>query len=172
MADYSYAAYSESSLVGASPLQLVTRSYEGAIGAVQQAQQCFASGDIMSRSKAITKAVSILTELMISLDHQKGGEISANLKRLYSYMQQRLLLAHAQKTVEPAIEVERLLSNLLEAWKAVEEKSRVESCGNKSQALIPATAPIPLVEESSLPYGSYFYEAAASGSVLGEVYSF
>ena len=172
MTDYPYAAYSESSLVGASPLQLVARAYEGAIGAVRQAQQCFASGDIMGRSKAITKAVSILTELMVSLDHQKGGEISANLKRLYSYMQQRLLLAHTQKTVEPAMEVEGLLSNLLEAWKVAEEKSRVESYGNASQALIPATAPAPAVEESSLPYGSYFYEATASGSVLGEVYSF
>jgi flagellar biosynthetic protein FliS len=73
VAENPYAAYSESSMMGASPLQLVTRSYEGAIGAVQQAKQCFASGDIMGRSKAITKAVSILTELMISLDHQKGG---------------------------------------------------------------------------------------------------
>jgi len=171
VAENSYAAYSESSLVGASPLQLVTRSYEGAIDAVQQARQCFASGDIMGRSKAITKAVSILTELMISLDHQKGGEISMNLKRLYSYMQQRLLLAHAQKTVEPAVEVEGLLSSLLEAWKAVEQRSRAESHCNANQALIPAIMPMPQAEESSLPYGGYFGEAHVE-SVLGAVYSF
>jgi flagellar protein FliS len=171
VAENPYAAYSESSMMGASPLQLVTRSYEGAIGAVQQAKQCFASGDIMGRSKAITKAVSILTELMISLDHQKGGEISANLKRLYSYMQQRLLMAHAQKTVQPLIEVIGLLSNLLEAWKTVEQKSTTESHSDASQALIPTTAPAPMVEESSLPYGSYFNETTA-GSLLGESYSF
>ncbi len=171
MTENSYAAYSESSLVGASPLQLVTRSYEGVIRAVQQAQQCFASGDTMGRSKAITKAVSILTELMISLDHEKGGEISANLKRLYSYMQQRLLTAHTQKQVEPLIEVIALLSNLLEAWKVVEQKSQTESHGDGSQELIPATAPAHAAEESSLPYGSYFNETGA-GSVLGEAYSF
>ncbi len=167
MAENPYAAYSQSSLVGASPLQLVTRSYEGAIGAVQQAKQCFASGDIMGRSKAITKAVSILTELMISLDHQKGGEISVNLKRLYSYMQQRLLTAHTQKIEEPLIEVVGLLSNLLEAWKTVELKSRAESVSGTSQALIPA----PEAEDRAVEYGGYFSEARG-GSMLGESYSF
>ena len=167
MAENPYAAYSQSSLVGASPLQLVTRSYEGAIGAVQQAKQCFASGDIMGRSKAITKAVSILTELMISLDHQKGGEISVNLKRLYSYMQQRLLTAHTQKIEEPLIEVVGLLSNLLEAWKTVELKSRAESVSGTSQALIPA----PEAEDRAVEYGGYFAEVRG-GSMLGESYSF
>jgi flagellar secretion chaperone FliS len=166
-----YAAYSQSSMVGASPLQLVTRSYEGAIGAVQQAQQCFASGDIMGRSKAITKAVSILTELMISLDHQKGGEISAGLKRLYSYMQQRLLMAHAQKKVEPLIEVIGLLSNLLEAWKVVEQKSAAETQPGESQALTTVTVPTMETEEKFAAYGSYFGETR-DGSVLGESYSF
>jgi flagellar protein FliS len=169
VAENPYAAYSESSMVGASPLQLVTRSYEGAIGAVQQAKQCFASGDIIGRSKAITKAVSILTELMISLNHEKGGEISTNLKRLYSYMQQRLLMAHTQKTVEPLIEVIGLLSNLLEAWKTVEQKASTEVDCSEGQALVPATVPTP--EESSLAYGGYFGEVQG-GSVLGEGYSF
>ena len=169
MAENPYAAYSESSMVGASPLQLVTRSYEGAIGAVQQAQQCFASGDIMGRSKAITKAVSILTELMISLDHQKGGEISLNLKRLYSYMQQRLLAAHTQKTAEPLIEVVGLLSNLLEAWKIVEQKFSVESQSDGHHASLPAA--VTAVEENTLSYGGYWGEAQG-GSVLGESYSF
>ncbi len=170
MAENPYAAYAESSMLGASPLQLVTRSYEGAIRAVQQAQECFALGDIMGRSKAITKAVSILTELMISLDHKKGGEISANLKRLYSYMQQRLLLAHTQKKVEPLIEVVGLLSNLLEAWKVVERKSAVEANSHASGALVPATSTSG-EEENSLAYGGYFGEVR-TGSVLGESYSF
>lgn len=169
MAENPYAAYAESSMVGANPLQLVTRSYEGAIKAVQQAQECLASGDIMGRSKAITKAVSILTELMISLDHKRGGEISANLKRLYSYMQQRLLLAHTQKKVEPLIEVVGLLSNLLEAWKVVEQKA-AEGNGYEGEALVPAT-PSLREEESSTAYGGYFGETR-SGSVLGESYSF
>lgn len=168
MAENPYAAYSEASMVGASPLQLVTRSYEGAIGAVQQAQRCFASGDIMGRSKAITKAVSILTELMISLDHEKGGEISANLKRLYSYMQQRLLMAHTQKVVEPLVEVVGLLSSLLEAWKVVEHKSSAEVARGTEQSLV---VPVPEAEDSSLAYGGYFGEAQG-GSVLGESYSF
>src|SRR5947199_2941440 len=109
--------YEQSSLLEASPLQLVIALYDGAVSATEQAKAALASGEDMLRSRSITKAVSILAELMCSLDVEKGGEISANLKRLYSYMQQRLLLAHATKSAEPMNEVLGLLSTLLESWR-------------------------------------------------------
>lgn len=94
----SYQAYEEASLIGSSPARLVTALYKGAIDASVFAQRCFESGDVMGRSRAVTKVVNILTELMAALDHQAGGEMASNLKRLYSYMQQRMLTGHIEKT--------------------------------------------------------------------------
>ena len=160
--------YAQSSLLEASPLQLVIALYEGAISATEQAKAALASGEDLVRSRSITKGVSILAELLCSLDHEKGGEISANLKRLYSYMQQRLLLAHATKAVEPMNEVVGLLSTLLDSWRQLRGNKTAfaseETAPSKSAALYAPEG------ESSFSYGGYFLESAET---MGRaVYSF
>lgn len=163
-----YTMYAQSSVLEASPLRLVIALYEGAIGAVEQAKGALTSGDILGRSRHITKAVSVLAELMCSLDHEKGGEISANLKRLYSYMQQRLLAAHATKSAEPMDEVVKLLSNLLESWQQLaEEKSNYAYGTNVPSETAMTYAP---EQEMGFSYNSYFAELGESRR--GEVFSF
>ena len=92
-----YQAYTDGSIFSDSPLNLVVALYKGAIDATREAENALRARDILGRSKAINKAISILTELLVSLDHEKGGEISKNLERLYSYMQRQLLAAHARQ---------------------------------------------------------------------------
>ena len=163
-----YSVYAQSSLLEANPLQLVIALYDGAITATEQAKGALGAGEDMVRSRSITKAVSILAELMCSLDHEKGGEISANLKRLYSYMQQRLLLAHATKTVEPMNEVVGLLSTLLESWRQV--SSANPGFSSEGNALTKAAAVCAPEQEGGFSYGGYLVE---SSETMGrEVYSF
>jgi flagellar protein FliS len=100
-----YQAYTEGRVFSENPLNLVVALYQGALDSARQAERCLASGDITGRSKAVNKALGIITELLVSLDHARGGEISQNLKRLYSYMQVRLLDAHAKQQAEPIVEV-------------------------------------------------------------------
>ena len=163
-----YTMYEQSSLLEASPLQLVIALYEGAVSATEQAKAALASGEDMLRSRSITKAVSILAELMCSLDVEKGGEISANLKRLYSYMQQRLLLAHATKSADPMNEVVKLLSTLLDSWRQVSNTN--PAFPSETPSVYKAAeicAPEPEVEFS---YGGYWVES--TDTVGREVYSF
>jgi flagellar protein FliS len=160
--------YAQSSLLEASPLQLVIALYEGAISATEQAKGALVSGDDFARSRSITKAVSILAELMCSLDHEKGGEISTNLKRLYSYMQQRLLLAHATKSAEPMKEVVGLLTTLLESWRQLSNNKPASS--PEETAVRKAAVVCSLEQEAGISYGGYFLESAES--MGGEVYSF
>ena len=118
-----YGAYVEGSVFSGNPLDLVIALYEGTIQAIGRAKQCLSANDAWGRAKAISKAVELLTELLLSLNHKEGGEISANLKRLYSYMQCRLLEAHAQKTEAPMDEVEQLLETVLGGWRGAAEKT-------------------------------------------------
>lgn len=153
---------------------MIVALYEGAIGSLEAARTCFATGDIMGRSRVITKAVGILTELIFSLDMEKGGQISANLRRLYSYMQQRVLAAHAQKTPEPLTEVEGLLKQMLEAWKTVAtQTSMVESDAMEAYAATEDFGELILNDQPTSDeflYTGYFLESNAS--VLGHAYSF
>jgi flagellar protein FliS len=113
-------AYLESRVESADPVQLVRMLYQGAIGSVREARSHLSKGDIGARSRAISKAHAILTELLVSLDHDRGGEISVRLARLYDYMQRRLLEANLQQLDAPMAEVLGLLSTLNEAWEGLQ----------------------------------------------------
>jgi flagellar secretion chaperone FliS len=116
-----YSAYIEGNVYSGNPVRLVIALYEGAIEAILAASDCLRSGDIAGRSQKINKAINILMELIASLDHEKGGEVSANLAALYSYLQKRLIEAHARQEAEPLQEAVALLSNLLEGWQGAAE---------------------------------------------------
>lgn len=156
-----YDAYMQNSVVGRSPVQLITALYEGAIEASQQAVRCLESGDIWARGKAVNKATSIVTELLISLDMEKGGAIALNLKRLYGYMQSKLIEGHAKKSRAAFEEVEKLLGTLLEAWRVVEWKS---TAGAEAayEDVQPVSATVAEEIETALPYGAYFCEPPAT----------
>jgi flagellar secretion chaperone FliS len=111
-----YGNYLEDRVLSATPLELVGMLYDAALSAVQEAQGHLAQGRIAERSREITRAVAILTELGHSLDHEVGGDLSARLAALYDYMQRRLLDANFLQTGDGLVEVERLLTPLAEAW--------------------------------------------------------
>jgi flagellar secretion chaperone FliS len=147
--DYACQAYVEGTVLSGNPLEMVDALYEGAIEAVGRARNCLVSGDIWGRAKAISKAVKILTELLVSLDHSRGGEISQNLKRLYSYMQCRLLDAHTLKSEEHLNEVERLLQRILEGWRGAADKMAITMHHSAN------TGHAELVEYSIPTYGTF-----------------
>ena len=135
-----YQAYTDGSIFSDNPLNLVIALYQGAQDATQQAESALRSGDILGRSRAINKAFAILTELLVTLDHERGGEISQNLKRLYTYMQSQLLAAHARQAAEPLAEVRSLLGTLLEGWRGAALKPAAAAPEHFSPAVEQASA--------------------------------
>ena len=149
-------AYLESRIESAGPVQLIRLLHQGAVAAVRDARRHLAAGDIAARSRAISKTFDILTELVTSLDRQRGGEIAAQLEQLYDYMQRRLIQANAGQTDEPLAEVLSLLATLSEAWEGVEAQQ-------KSAAMPVAAGPAA---------GPWAAVAAESGSAAGHAWSF
>lgn len=128
-----YSAYIEGNVYSGNPVRLVIALYEGAIEAILAASDCLRSGDIAGRSQKINKAINILMELVASLDHEKGGEVSANLAGIYGYLQRRLIEAHARQEAEPLQEAVGLLSNLLEGWQGAAETMDRQQSGLSAQ---------------------------------------
>jgi flagellar protein FliS len=166
-----YQAYTDGSIFSDSPLNLVVALYQGALDATRQAERAIGARDILGRGKAINKAIAILTELVVSLDHERGGEISQNLKRLYSYMQTQLLAAHARQAAEPIAEVSALLTTLLEGWRGAQQAT--VACEQLPAAFEQDArqSSVPPAAYASAPiYGGYSYESAPS--CLSTAYSF
>jgi flagellar protein FliS len=113
-----YQNYLEDQILTANSMKLVELLYRGALDSIAAARRHLRSGDIRSRSQAITKAMSIVTELSLSLDHQAGGSLSRHLEELYGYTEHLLIQANLGQCEAPLIEAERLLSTLLEGWNA------------------------------------------------------
>jgi len=112
-------AYLESQVLTADPVELVRLLYRAAANAVRSAGAHLETGRIAERSRQISKAHAILSQLSATLDRARGGTLSRSLAELYDYMQRRLLEANLRQQAAPLKEVESLLATLLEGWDQV-----------------------------------------------------
>jgi|SRR5579863_6607734 len=111
-----YQSYFEDELQEASPLKLVQMLYRGALDSIASARRYLRLGDIRARSRAVSKAMEIVTELARALNTVQGGEVSKNLALVYGYVERLLIQANFEQREKPLEEAERLLSTLAEAW--------------------------------------------------------
>ena len=110
----------ESAVMSASPHQLVVLLFDGALSAMKKATILMEQGDIPGKGQALSKAINIINNgLRAGLNHEAGGEIAGNLDDLYEYMTRRLLQANLNNDLAAIEEVERLLTNIADAWKEI-----------------------------------------------------
>lgn len=152
-----YKEYTEDNVLNCSALGLVVALYQGAIDSLAMARVCLSNNDIAGRTKTINKAYNILSQLIMSLDNEKGGDISKNLGGLYAYMQKRLLEAQMKQKAAPLEEVEKLLSTILEGWKEGSRKFDPLASFNTSAPFQPAMSTDNDYSSAgdSAPYGNY-----------------
>jgi flagellar protein FliS len=111
------AAYKKTVIETTDRVQIVLMLYDGALNHLKRAKLKISSGDIMSKGHHFSKATSIVGELSNVLDMEKGGDISANLRRLYDYVQQRLLYANMHNDIKSLEEAEEVLNTIRSGWK-------------------------------------------------------
>jgi flagellar protein FliS len=115
--------------------------YEHGIKFVGEARAALAAGDIVGRSRAISRTIGILGELEGSLDKEAGGAIGVNLAALYRYMRTRLSVANLKQEDGPLAEVESLMQTLGKAWQAI-ARNPVEMLANRNPVSpLPPAAP-------------------------------
>jgi flagellar protein FliS len=84
-------------------------------------------GKIEKISKAIMKTEEIITELMVSLDFEQGGDISKNLFALYSWFNRELLEANISQDTERLTTVRDMVNDLRNAWHEIVSKNTAEA---------------------------------------------
>lgn len=130
----------ESAVMSASPHQLIEMLFDGANSALVRARLFLEQGDVVAKGEALSKAINIIDNgLKAGLDQEKGGEIATNLSELYDYMIRRLLQANLRNDAQAIEEVERLLSNIAEAWTLFQTARHGYIAGSADRAM-PAIA--------------------------------
>jgi flagellar protein FliS len=104
----------------APPGQLVLMLYDGAIRFLDRARAGFSREDPAEFNETINnniqRAQDILNELNASLNLEAGGELAATLRRLYLYLDWRLLQSNLKKEAAGVEEAIERLTVLREAW--------------------------------------------------------
>lgn len=113
-----HGAYQQGLVAAAAPLRIVVLLYEGAIRFCRQAQQQFDSPAV--RGHALGRAHRIVSELLSSLDHERGGEVAGNLDGLYRYSLDALTRANIDLDAAALESVVDVLGTLLSGWRDLE----------------------------------------------------
>ena len=111
-----YVQYKQVLLNSSTKEDLVILAYEGALRFLNKSMDGFDSRDFEKINYYILKTHAIISELIVSLNYEVGGEIAINLYRIYEYMNYRLGVANIKKDPKPVKEIIGLLDLLKDAW--------------------------------------------------------
>ena len=129
--------YRETRVKTASQGQLILMLYDEAIKSLDRGLELLIlevggrknPGNIEKISKSIIKAQEIITELIVSLDFDQGGEIAKNLFSLYNWFNRELLESNISHDVSRVTAVRNQLSELRSAWTEIAARSGSETAG-------------------------------------------
>jgi flagellar protein FliS len=111
--------YKEHAVGTQSKGRLIVMLYEGAIKFMNLAIKDIETGDYAAKGLNITRAQDIINELNAVLDMDAGGEVAANLRRLYCFMVRRLTEANNKKDTRLIRDVIDMMEELNQSWKAI-----------------------------------------------------
>lgn len=119
-------AYIQTQVSSRSPLELVVLLYEGLIRFTGEARSAIERRDLVAKRTAMSRALSVLSELQSTLNMSEGGELAESLDNLYTYINGRLLDGSMQNNVEPLDETLKLAATLRDAWSEIASREIVE----------------------------------------------
>lgn len=110
--------YKEARIRTAGQGQLIVMLYDEAIKQLDMAVQALdtRSKKLDAIHNAIAKAQNVITELMVSLDFDKGGEVAKNLFNLYMFFNRQLMEGNVRKDAEPLKIVRNFMAQIRESW--------------------------------------------------------
>ncbi len=115
-------AYRHTSVRTATQGRIIVMLYDEAVRQIDVALGLLAadSRQLDKVNNAVVKAQDVVTELIVSLDLEQGGELAQNLLRLYVFFNERLMEGNLKKESPPLQEVRALMTDLRDAWKQIE----------------------------------------------------
>ncbi len=110
------AAYKQSAVLTASPGQLVVMLYDGARRFLYQAAVAMREDDVLMAHGRLRRAEDIVSELLATLDTERGGEIASHLQGLYVFFLGELGRARVERDADRIDWVHAQLGELRESW--------------------------------------------------------
>ena len=112
--------YKSDAVSTATPAQLVMMLYDRTLQGLARIKPALAPdgdrADLEEANRELNHCQRVLTELQLTLDRDKGGEIATNLDAIYSWCIEQLIDANIRKDPGPVEVVEKVVIDLRDAW--------------------------------------------------------
>lgn len=107
----------------ASPVELVLLLTDGLLEELARARAHILARRYEHKAKSIDKCVEIINGLSSSLDFENGGEVVANLARLYDFCAGHLHGAGIKMDPNMIDEVVKILTTIRQGWQGVQDRN-------------------------------------------------
>ncbi|MGL6315317.1 flagellar export chaperone FliS [Vibrio sp. WXL103] len=106
----------EAQAAAASPYQLVLMMIEGFLDTLTRAEAHMDAKRVREKGESIARCLDIIGGLNSALDMDRGGEMAAQMNRLYDFCSLRLFEASTQNDPTKLSEVRTVMTNIQEGW--------------------------------------------------------
>lgn len=134
MKSKAYRSYQRVRIATSDPTKIIVMLYEGSLRNLYQAIEHFKSDRRHEGSDRITRTLDIVHYLGVTLDHEKGGDVAANLARLYDFIRDTLCEANIHADADKIHVAINVLQTLLEGWQGIMTKEGEEPASNDAPA--------------------------------------
>lgn len=114
--DGSLKSYEAVDTLGKSQLELVIKVYDGALNSLRAGAECYKSEKLQEGYEHLEKAKTFVIHLYTTLDLEQGGEVAANLSKLYSFVVSQIDIIEATKDLSILDDIIDVLANLRSGW--------------------------------------------------------
>jgi len=130
--------YQNVQVLTADRVTLIIMLYDGILRFNRLALKAIEENDIPGRGEFINRSLEIIGELANSLNMEDGGEIAANLSKLYDFCASALTVANLKSDAGAIESVNRVVLELKSGWESIaaerqravaDEPARSLSCG-------------------------------------------
>jgi flagellar protein FliS len=111
--------YTQAQVTSVDSKGLLLLMFEGGSKFLRRAREGLAQGDLTRFGDQLGRAQAVVSELLSTLDHEAGGQIAADLARLYDFMLFHLTEANAKKSVRHVDDVIRVFDIVADAFRQV-----------------------------------------------------
>ncbi len=134
-----YQAYQNAQVTSSNQKQLIIMMYDGMDRFLNRAVKSIKEGDIESAHSYLHRTGQILLELLGTLREDKGGEVAVNLKRIYIYCYEQVVISNLKKDIQMIREIQQVLDNIRGAWKQIGQKDARFKTGTDAYQKISVT---------------------------------
>ncbi len=112
--------YREMEVLSATPGELVLLVFDHLLTSLLRARAAIGAGDLEQRATDLGKARDAVAELMATLDREKGGEVAAQLARLYAFFLKELTMLSFEPQVARLDRIIAMVRDLREAFGGIQ----------------------------------------------------